>query len=153
MGREQYLWEGYRQINNSSHYSKLIRPIETDPLVENIIKTMHDKKFINAKQKAYPLPNSEPSPRLFYLFPKIHNDPEKWSKPNEIPPGRPIVSDCGSETYQTAQVLDFYLNPLSSTHSSYIKDTYDFVNKINKIQIPEKFNFIHHGHRKLAHHY
>ncbi|KAG7490778.1 hypothetical protein JOB18_042220 [Solea senegalensis] len=64
------------------------------------------------------------------MLPKIHKDPVKWSKPHVIPPGRPIVSDCSSETYRTAEYLDFFLNPLSTTHPRYIKDTYDFIDKI-----------------------
>lgn len=64
-----------------------------------------------------------PRARLFYMLPKIHKDPAKWSKPHKIPPGRPIVSDCSSETYRTAEYVDHFLNPLSTTHPSYIKDT------------------------------
>jgi len=81
--------------------------------------------------------NSEPRARLFYMLPKIHKDRVKWSKPNEIPPGRPIVSDCSSETYHTAEYLDFFLNPLSTKHASYIKDTYHFVNIVKQLHIPD----------------
>lgn len=73
----------------------------------------------------------EPRPRRFYLFSKIHKRPEDWSKPHRV-----IVSDCSSETYHTAEFIDFFLNPLSVIHPSYIKDTFDFINKIRKIKIP-----------------
>ena len=46
------------------------------------------------------------------MLPKIHKDPAAWSRPSEIPPGRPIVSDCSSETYNTAEYLDHYVPPL-----------------------------------------
>ena len=49
---------------------------------------------------------------------------------------RASVSDCSSETYYTADYLDYYLNPLSIRHPSYIKDTYDFIAKIRTIKIP-----------------
>lgn len=52
-----------------------------------------------------------------------------------IPPGRPTVSDCGSETYYPAEFLDFYLNPLSTRPSSHLKDTYDFISKIKQLFI------------------
>lgn len=138
--REQYLWEGYRQLNNRNYYEKLPKPIflDTIPEVEKIIKNLHIKKFINAKQKNYLIGSSEPRPRLFYMLPKIHKDPKTWSKPHEIPSGRPIVSDCNSETYQTAEFIDYYLNPLSTKHKSYIKDTYDFIEKVKNINLPEK---------------
>lgn len=84
------------------------------------------------------------------MLPKIHKEPEKWSKPYETPPGRPIVSDCNSETYYTAEYLDFYLNPLSIKHPSYLKDTYDFVEKIKTLSIPPNF-FVYHGYWQSVH--
>lgn len=72
------------------------------------------------------------------MLPKIDKDQPKWRKPYEIPPGRPIVSDCGHETYYTAEFLDFYLNPLSIGHPSYIRDTYDFVHKVKGLKISQK---------------
>ncbi|KAK2871929.1 hypothetical protein Q8A73_024592, partial [Channa argus] len=109
---------------------------DTIPTVEEMVQSLHDKRFINAKQKTYLLSDQEPRARLFYMLPKIHKDPAKWSKPYEIPPGRPIVSDCNSETYFTAEYLDYFLNPVSVRHSSYIKDTYDFVEKTKQLRIP-----------------
>ena len=138
MDREQYLWEGYRQLNNTTYYSKLPRPIypDTVPLVLKIVNSLWAKRFINHKQRNYLVGGTEPRPRLFYMLPKIHKDPALWSRPHEVPPGRPIVSDCSSETCYTAEFIDFYLNPLSIRHASYVKDTYDFVNKINNMHIP-----------------
>ena len=143
MDREQYLWEGYRQLGDAKYYSKLDKPIfkETIPQVLKILQTLRDKKFINAKQMIFLRGDPEPRNRIFYMLPKIHKDPEKWSKPGEIPPGRPIVSDCSSETYQTAAYLDYFLNPLSTLHPSYIKDTYHFVDIIKGLTIPQNSLF------------
>lgn len=138
MDRTQYLWEGYRQLSDTKYYLKLDAPIykDTTPMVKNIVQSLYNKKFINAKQKTYLIGDTEPRARKFYMLPKIHKKPEAWSKPHEIPPGRPIVSDCGSETYHTAEYLDHFLNPLSIVHPSYIKDTYDFIQKIKSIRVP-----------------
>ena len=138
MDREQYVWEAYRQLGDPNYYSRLEKPIfrDTVPLVEKIVRSLVTKKFINFKQMTYLLGEGEPRARLFYMLPKIHKEPSKWSKPFEIPPGRPIVSDCGSETYFTAEYIDYYLNPLSIRHASYIKDTFDFVAKIKQLNIP-----------------
>ena len=56
--------------------------------------------------------------------------------PFQVLPGRPIVSDCDSETYNTAEYLDHFLNPLSTKHTSCIKDTCDFVGKVKLLDIP-----------------
>ncbi|MGL5207763.1 GIY-YIG nuclease family protein, partial [Cetobacterium sp.] len=93
-------------------------------------------KYINHKQREYLLGSHTPRLRQFYLLPKIHKDPTTWSTPNEIPPGRPIVSDCDSESYCTAEYIEYFLSPISRKHPSYLKDTYDFIEKIGKIKIP-----------------
>jgi len=47
------------------------------------------------------------------------------------------VSDCGSESYRVAEYIDSHLNPLSQKHASYVKDTYDFINKLKGRSIPK----------------
>ena len=138
MDLEQYLWEGHRQLNDKNYYIKLNKPIymETFKQITTIFNKIYEKKLINAKQRNYLIGESEPRARRFYLLPKIHKDPSKWSIPFAIPPGRPIVSDCSSETYRSAEYIDYYLNPLAKIHKSYIKDTYDFVEKIKNLTIP-----------------
>ena len=138
MDRTDYLFEGLRQLNDPHYYKKLDRPIyqDTIPLVNKIVNSLYEKKFINHKQKTFLLGDAQPRPRRFYLLPKIHKAGDKWTVPHKIPPGRPIVSDCNSETYLTAKFIDHYLNPLSVLHDSYIKDTFDFVTKIKALKIP-----------------
>lgn len=138
MGRDQYIFEVQRQLNDKVYYRKLTEPIylKTVPVVHSIIKSLKEKKFINGKQEKYLKGDREPRERKFYILPKIHKEPSKWTIPNEIPPGRPIVSDCGSETYQTAEYIDYFLNPLSIIHPSYIKDTYHFIDIIKQLKIP-----------------
>lgn len=138
LGRDQYIFEVQRQLNDKIYYRKLTEPmyLKTVPVVHSIIKSLKEKKFINGKQEKYLKGDREPRERKFYILPKIHKDPSKWTIPNEIPPGRPIVSDCGSETYQTAEYIDYFLNPLSIIHPSYVKDTYHFIDIVKKLKIP-----------------
>lgn len=115
LGREQYIQEASRQLNDNTYYVKLKEPIfiQTVPRVHKIIDTLHKRHYIDAKEKQYLKGDQEPRPRRFYILPKIHKDPQKWTVPHLIPPGRPIVSDCGSETYRTAEYTEYYLHPLS----------------------------------------
>ena len=138
MDREQYIWEAHRQLKDTVYYKKLSKPtyLDTVPMIRKILDTLKEKRFINHKQHTYLQGPPIIRPRRFYLLPKIHKDPLKWSIPHKIPPGRPIVSDCGSESYKTAEFIDHYLNPISNKHNSYIKDTYDFVSKIKQLAIP-----------------
>ncbi|KAK3505828.1 hypothetical protein QTP70_019543, partial [Hemibagrus guttatus] len=95
-----------------------------------------EEGYINRKQLTYLRGVDNPRTRRFYLLPKIHKDPKSWSIPFEMPPGRPIVSDCGSNTYATAEFIEHYLNPISNQHPSYIRDTYDFIDKVRNLVLP-----------------
>ena len=88
--------------------------------------------MINEKQLAYLSADLEKTrPRIFYLLPKIHKKAENWPQPGRMPEGRPyIVSDCSSESYNISEFIDSFISPLACKHPAYIKDTYDFVNKV-----------------------
>jgi len=97
-----------------------------------------NKGCINDKQFTYL--SSRPTlgdvkPRQFYLLPKIHKDRNKWPINERMPEGRPIVSDCGSETHRVSEYIDYFLQPLATSHEAYIKDTYDFIDKIRNSHI------------------
>ncbi|MFZ2498763.1 hypothetical protein [Methanosarcina sp.] len=40
------------------------------------------------------------------------------------------MADVNTESSPIAEYIDFYLNPLSTRHPSYVKNTYDFISKI-----------------------
>lgn len=138
LDRDQYIMEVNRQLSNPTYYKKLQQPIylQTIDEVNTILNTLKSKKFITAAQKQYLKGDTQPRERRFYILPKIHKDPTQWTVPYEVPPGRPIVSDCSSETYRTAEYVDYFLNPLSVKHASYVKDTYHFIDMVKNLQIP-----------------
>lgn len=56
-----------------------------------------------------------------------------------MPEGRSIVNDCQSEYRRVSDLIDYYLKPLASKHDSYIKDSFDFLNKIRNKVIDNNF--------------
>ena len=60
-----------------------------------------------------------------------------WPGEGKIPPGRPIIADCGGESYASAEYIDHFLAPLAKQHKSYLKDTNDYINKIAGIKAKE----------------
>jgi len=138
MDKQNYINEGYRQLGDSRYYKKIEKPIysETSVKVNEILLDLFDKKYISEKQYNYLKPPEEPRPRHFYMLPKIHKPLEKWPIPN-MPPGRPIISDCSSESYRVSEYIDHFLQPLASKHDSYLKDTSDFLNKLKQAKINE----------------
>lgn len=138
MDRQAYIKEAERQLNQEEYYKKLSEPIflNTVPVIRGILTKLREDGFINKKQETYLMGPDDPRPRYFYLLPKIHKEPHTWSVPFEMPPGRPIVSDCGSETQATAEYVEYFLNPISSRHPSYVRDTYDFIEKVKNLSLP-----------------
>ena len=125
--REDYIWEGFRQLEDPDYYQVLDKPmyLDTIPLLDDVLNDLESTYGevggrsingwcdINSKQREYlrPWEYRDVRERLFYMLPKIHKDPAKWSKPFKIQPGRPIISVCGSESYEIAQFIDYFLQP------------------------------------------
>ena len=62
---------------------------------------------------------------IMYGLPKIHK---------EGAPVRPIISAIGTYNYKLAKYLDRILKPLTTNSNYIIKDTFDFVNRVSKLQ-------------------
>ena len=105
--RTNYILEATRQLNDPVYYRPLTDPLylEIQTMVRLLIDQMRKKHLISAKQAHYLYGPDLPRARLFYLLPKIHKPPENWTVPFVVPPGRPIVSDCGSESYHLAEFI------------------------------------------------
>lgn len=117
MDKQQYRQKANRQLDNNKYYKKIPNSIQpaTQLQISQIVRQLFYKRYILAKQRDYLLGPDDPRPRQFYLLPKIHKQPDTWTVPYEIPPGRPIVSDCSSSTYNISQYTDLFLGPLSSS--------------------------------------
>lgn len=138
MDRQQYVLEANRQLANTNHYKPIPQSIQlqTQNQLRAITQSLYNKKYITAKQKNFLFGPDNPRPRQFYLLPKIYKDPNTWTIPFEVPPSRPIVSDCNRATYNISQYIEHYLSPLSIKQPSYLKDTYHFLDKIRPMAVP-----------------
>jgi len=137
MDRTLYIQEAFRQLHNTDYYRPIPAPIypQTAVSINQILLQLRSKGHISAKQFSYlSIPPHIAKSRYFYLLPKIHKARSSWPNPH-MPAGRPIVSDCASESSKICEFIDYFLQPLSIRHPAYIKDTYDFVNKIRDLPI------------------
>lgn len=139
MELDYYIQEALRQLNNENFYTRIDEPIypATFDQVTDILQDLRNKGFLTPAQVKYLTPERDCSSRVFYMLPKIHKSMDKWTVPNRMPPGRPIVSDCGSDSYRWSELIDHYLKPLACTHPSYVKDTGDFIEKLRKVEISD----------------
>ena len=74
-----------------------------------------------------------PQSAKLYGLPKLH-------KPNI--PMRPIVSFCGSPTYQLSKHLTNILKPLTDKSRHKLQSTDDFIDAIKTIQIPDDHKLV-----------
>ena len=51
-----------------------------------------------------------------------------------VPPGRPIISQIGTATEYIGRYIDHFLVPIVQKQHTYIRDTSDFITKIEKIK-------------------
>ena len=76
---------------------------------------------------------NKPKLGRFYLLPKIH-------KRLHNVPGRPVISNSGFFTENISAFLEYHLKPLSQKVKSFIKDTNDFLKKLNELRdLPDDF--------------
>jgi len=144
VNKSNYIIEAERQLNNMNYYRKLDKPIFTDniPRIKTVLSNMLNDNFITKKQFEFLSGPAEVKNRTFYLLPKIHKPQETWPQPGLMPEGRPIVSDVDSETYRISEYIDHYINPLSVRHETYLKNTYDFIDKIRNVVIENNYMLV-----------
>ena len=71
----------------------------------------------------------------FYILPKIH----KSLVPGEVP-GRPIISQNNCATEKISCLVDEHIKRFVKTYRLYVKDTTDFINKVESISaLPHDF--------------
>lgn len=136
-GREDYLAEAERQLNDNSIYETFKNDREVcSKLAERsnaMFQTLAKKKCISEKELKYFLYPYEKAANLgkFYLLPKIH-------KRLENVPGRPIISNCGTPTEKASEFLDHHLKPLMQSGRSYIKDSGHFISMLKDLgEVPK----------------
>lgn len=139
MDVDSYNFEAYRQLSDPIYYEKIDKPIYLDNKIEvcNILKSLRDENYITKKQFSYLTGPDTPRQRQFYILPKIHKERDSWTIPDRMPTGRPIVSDVESESYRVSDYVEQFLKPLACGHPSYIKNSYDFIEKVRDLRVTE----------------
>ena len=126
---EDYFAEGYKQFNNESTYVEVKHSNDKtlSDLIEkskNFSKRLNKKKIFSdmeLKYFSYSFKNASCSGKM-YILPKIH---ERLYNV----PGRPVISNCGTQTEIVSQFFDHHLQRVMKTGKSYVKDSGDFSEK------------------------
>ena len=92
-------------------------------------------------QRYYRLRCSVPQPPKLYGLPKLHNPGI---------PMRPIVSFCGSPTYQLSKYLTTILQPLTDKSRRKLQSTENFIDAIKDVQIPDDYKLVSFDVKSLS---
>jgi len=132
MQTQLYRSEAIRQLSNTKYYRPLDSPLYVvmAQRIYEILHRMSREAKISQANVSYLKPDLKTiTPRYFYLLPKIHKPRQSWPHA-DTPAGRPIVSDCNSESTRVCEFIDYFLQPVSTLHTSYLKDTYHFIERV-----------------------
>ena len=127
--KSDYIEEGNIQLLDTKFYKVLDKNVTKtyNQKMKDFIKIMYDNKEISDRTYAY-LMDGGTRTSIFYMLPKIH-------KSNQKPRGRPIVSSIDCPTERLSKFLDILLQPYVLDTKSYIRDTPDFIKKIENVRI------------------
>jgi len=128
MNRKDYIAEGYKQLSDTNFYKKIDKDLTAQHMQE--VQAYITKMYLNgdiSDSVSYYLTDRECKTAKLYLLPKIH-------KGKIPPPGRPIVSANGCPTEKISQLVDNFLTPPTTIFiRSYVKDTTDFIKKLEAV--------------------
>ena len=133
MDKTEYITKCEALLQDHSVYKHLSK--DTSPTIhKELIKILQDNKnnnFISETEYIQLRPHSSNSPAArFYGLPNIY-------KSNMLM--HPIVSACGTATYNTAKFIPKTLHNYCCKTSSFVKDSTDFIKKIKHLSInPEE---------------
>ena len=121
---KDYIEMPNEKLQDDSFYQKL----NVDPTakhsdtVNSAIESFRKQELLSSST-ANKLTVDEVRTPQFHIFPKVH-------KTNI--PGRPVVSSVECHTSKISKFVDQYLQPHAKSLSSNIKNTSDFINRINE---------------------
>ena len=131
MNKQDKMTEGQTQLDDRKNYMPLETQMvkETSQRVRDLINELHLGNHIDAETKEW-LSQTPNPPRIpvFYTLTKIH-------KPTLT--GRPIISGCEGPTERISSFIDHILQPIAKAQKSYLKDTTDFINFIERTKVKQ----------------
>ena len=128
---KDYVDEANRQLQDTQYYRQLnYNPTEDHANI--ICSTLDEMKNNNELDEDIAegfKPIEQRTPR-FYLLHKIHK---------ECNPGRPVISSVNCHTSKISSFVDYHIQDSAQSLKSYVKDTTDFINKLNTLgELPEE---------------
>ena len=145
MNKQDEINEAQIQLDNLEHHRPLTEPMvqETHNRVLQLINELHDYNHIHEMTKKWLCQTPNP-PRIpiVYTLTKIQ-------KPTPV--GRPIISGCDGPTEKLSAFIDKLLQRITQKQQSYLKDTTDLINFLEKIKVPKNAILVSMAFTKTYH--
>ena len=126
MDRSDYIKEGLRQLSDTNFYVET--PIDYTNhhinYIHNVVRQIHQRGEISKSVMQNLNPSHARCPNWYFL-PKIHKSTIT---------GRPIISGNNSPTEKISSFVDEHIKGLVPRIKSYVRDTPDFIRKIENFQ-------------------
>ena len=148
LDNHNYLSEAYRQLN-SQHYIKLDTFDFKDLRygLNTYLRRMFNRGVLDEITFDYLIKGNQNyyGQGYMYILPKIQRlnqsdilkiEDNGINIDKIIPPGRPIISQIGTVTECIGRYVYYFLVPIEHNQHTYIKDTTDFIHKIENIKPP-----------------
>ena len=107
----------------------VVEHVETSNRVKKLINKLDKEEHIDEMTKRWPslTPNPPRIPQIYTLT----------NTPKPTPVGRPIISGYEGSKERISSFVDSLLQPIPKSQKSYLKDTTDFINFIEKTKVVE----------------
>ena len=120
---KDYINKANRQLNDTNNYEQLDFALHNEKKNKSEISNLKNDNLQTSKTENSPL-KKKIIPPEFHVLPKIH-------KTNNL--GRPVTSSINCHTSRVLEFVDYYLQPEVKKLRSYVKNTADFIKKIEAI--------------------
>ena len=131
MHKQDKTQEAQVQLDDRNNYMPLQKTMveETSQRVKQVTRQLHQGGYIDDMTVKW-LSQTPNPPRvpIFYTLTKIH-------KPTPV--GRPIISGNDGPSERISAFVDSLLQTIAKSQKSYLKDTTDFINIIERTKLPE----------------
>ena len=107
--------------------------IRSKERIKEVLEEARDNDIIDKDEFEALNPRDKLSSKFYSTY-KVH----KKHDPGETPPVRPIISASGSSMENIGKYVQHHINEFGSVHSTYLKDTPDFLRTINEVNEKEE---------------
>jgi hypothetical protein len=118
----------------NTYYEKIPKEVleKSKKDIEKTLKTALNMEQITKHEFEEMMPKEKGPGKMYQLF-KVH----KTHNPPKLPPGRPVISGCGSITENISKFIEHHAKSLVPEIPSYLQDTPDLLRQLEDFKLKD----------------